>query len=899
MLYGRGSEQEELAGLAEAARASRSAVLVVRGPTGSGKSALLDDASPPDTVALRTKGVVIEADLPYAGLQLLLSPLAGHADRLPDAQAAALRGALGLAPAPPPDGFLVGIATSALLAEASRGHPVLCLVDDADLLDDASRAALLFAARRLEGAGTAIVFATGDDRFAPGLPELRLGPLPAGAAESLVDARVPDLPPHVRRRVRDEAEGNPLTLITLAASLTAGQRAGRIGPLPLAVDALPAPDCALPAEWSARLARLPESAQAVLLVAAADGTGDVGLVLRAAARLGAGLPDLVPAERLRLIRYSSGRGALEFGHPLLRMMVYQAAPYARRVDAHLALAAALDAHGRADLHAWHFAAAATGPDEVAAAALAGAALRGPCAASSAALERAAELTADPCLEAGRLVAAADLAFQCGDLERADALAARASRAGGEPRPHADCDSVRASVELERGATERARQIIAAGVRSADRELAVGLIADTIRYGLYSGDAGLVREANDGLRAIGEIRLARELSALADLLGVAATYDFAAMRAAVALMRAFPAERWRARMLGALLSLLAGDDTAAYEMGTSVVAYCRERGMTGALAEALTLLAHAQMLRGAHLDAVAAAYEALTIARDIRHTRAVGLISGFLAGMAAVAGDERRCRALAERASDGVVAGRTMGACALGLLCLGQGRPRQALDHLAAMWRNGARHPLVALFAAPDLVEAAVRAQEPCLAGEPLAYIERCAAQVRRPWALALAARSRALVSTGEEAEQQYIRALQAHESAGDNPFQRARTKLLYGEWLRRQQRRADARTWLRAALTELDGLGAAPWSERARAELDATGEVTEDAADRRAADPLTPRERQVIRLAALGLSNREIGARLYLSHRTVAHHLYRAFPKIGVSSRQELAGLAPGLDAVR
>ncbi|MEV6158565.1 AAA family ATPase [Nonomuraea sp. NPDC052129] len=976
MLYGRGAEQAEIDALLEAARAGCSGSLVVKGESGIGKSALLGYAAgrAAGWPVLRTLGVESETELPFAALHLLLRPVLGHAERLPPGQAAALRGAIGAAPAEVTDRFLVGLAALTLLSDLAGDGPILCLVDDAQWLDDASADALLFAARRLDAEGVVMLFALRDGAAtprpgamaAPGVAELRLGRLEAAVAAEFLADRARDLAPQVRRRVLDEAAGNPLALIEFAAVLTPEQRAGRLSPLPFAGESGPLSD-RVRTTFEAYIDRFPEPARAALLVAAADDTGDLDLILRAAARLGATVADLALAEREELIELSAA--GLSFRHPLIRSAAYRGAPYFRRVAAHLALAESLsdqtgrclgdpmgrpldgrmtapldgriagpphgrtttpldnstaaslddraaeslDGQARADRRAWHRAAAATGPDERVAGELERAALRARdrqgTAAASVAYERAADLTADTARTARRLIAAAELAVQAGQLKRAAALADRAAplatTLATTPAELAHLAQVRACVEVEQGSPSAAGRILTEGaehVRTADPALAARMLAEAIHHASFAADPKLAHDADHRLSALAPPLpkgpqppdgpqplpqrpgvLAAGMAVMARLVEGQAVVDLSPIRAAARLARDSP----DLLPLAASLSIVSGDEVTAHGLAESLVARCRERGLIGLLPQALALFAQAQMLRGRHHEASAAASEALTVASDIHQAHRAGHVYGLLAWLAAVGGAEERCLELAAKADGDVEATRALAAWALGLSQLGQGRAGAALDHLRTA---GDRHPVVALCAAPDLVEAAVRAGRADLAEGAAARFAGWAAVVERPWANAVAARVRGLLAEGDEAGRHFARAVAV---PADQPFQQARNELLYGEWLRRAHRRSDARRRLRAAFEAFDALGAAPWARRAHGELEAAGEA---AVSRSGGlfDRLTPQERQVVRLAAAGLSNRQIGARLFLSPRTVGHHLYKAFPKLGVASRAQLGDLDLG-----
>lgn len=891
MLHGRAAEQGEINRLLSAARGGHSGALILTGEAGIGKSALLDYAAAqaPGWPVLRTVGVESEAELPFSALHLLLSPVLDQVSKLPAAQAAAMTGAIGPAPDPVGDRFLVGLAALTLLSDLGTHGPILCLVDDAHWLDRGTADALLFAARRLNAEGIVMIFAGRAGVAAPGVAELPLGGLADEAAEALLAERAADLAPQVRRRIIEEAGGNPLALLELPAALTPGQRLGRLSPLPSLVDAGP-PSDRLRQVFQTQINRLPEPARAALLVAAADDTGDLDLVLRAAARAGGTAAGLEAAERANLIQLEAS--GLTFRHPLIRTAAYRAGSYFQRVAAHLALAAELEGAAHADRHAWHRAAAATGLDESVADELERTAERArerqATVTASAAYERAAELTADPCRAADRLISAAELAIHAGQDHRAGTLADRAAPLASGALARARLARVRGCVEFECGQPVQAGQILLEGAQFAaasDPGMAARMLADAIRDAAFGGDGALARKADAMLRTLAlppdpQVRtLARGMGVIARLIEGQAVRDLSPVRSTIETAR-----DWGPPGLATSLSLMIGDEVSAFRHADSMVAQCREDGVVGMLPQALTLLAQAQLLRGRHEQAAAAAIEAMGLARDIHQTHRVGQLSGVLAWLAAVTGDVARCRLFAARARDQVKAGQAIAAWALGLSELGQGRAQPALDQLMSIW-----HPFISLYAAADLVEAAVRADRRDLAEEPALRIEYWADVIGRPWAAAAVARTRGLLSRGEEAGRHFAQAVQIHEAGADQPFEQGRAELLYGEWLRRR-RRTEARGYLRAALARFDRLGAAPWAAQAHAELLATGAAREVKGEG-PLDRLTPQELQVVRLAAAGLSNRQIGARLFLSPRTVGHHLYKAYPKLGVSSRAGLTRL--------
>ncbi|GIH98328.1 helix-turn-helix transcriptional regulator [Planobispora takensis] len=945
MLRGRAGEQAEIDRLLAAARAGTSGVLVVRGQAGIGKSALLDYAREraEGFRVLRGTGVEPEAELPFAALHLLLRSGLDRIDALPPVQAAALRGALGLGAAAPENRFLVGLATLSMLAELAGDGSLLCLVDDAQWLDRASLDTLLFAARRLEAEGVALIFAAREGLPAAGLPELHLRGLDRTAAARLLS---PDLSPDVRERIIGEAQGNPLALIELPAALTAGQRAGRLSP----VEVIPVTGRVQEA-FEARIRALPESAQEALLVLAADGRGTLGGLVRA----GVSPADLEPAERARLITVDDAGAA--FRHPLIRAAAYRNAPLARRLAAHRALARALDGEQDADRRAWHLAAATTAPDEEVAAELERAAERARTrtghAAVAAAYERAAELTPDPAGRSARLAAAAVAAGDAGLMRRANALAAEVSGDLADPATIAHLTQARAHLEFERGTPAEAGRIIADGARrvaAGDPEKAAYLWVEAIRCAWFSGETGLAAQAEAELSGLVERALAEHVGSgtagsgtatgtgavagagvpgavpwsgaplPAGALGLA-RFVAGDVAAAVPLMTTL-AEGYESAGLGvpgllmaASLGVPLGRPDLCERLAARVVEDCRERGMVAWLTLAAQdhLVARAGL--GEYGEARSELDEALGLAAELRQDHRVAHLTCVLAWLLAHQGDERGCREAAEEGlrhagTHGLALASATGAWALGLLELSLGRARESLAHLEGV--SPERAFSVAVQFAPDQVEAAVRAGRPDRAREPLERYLEWARHVRRPESDAIALRCRALV---EDEEEYFARAVHGHAGAGRDaaqgdaggegerfaraahghagggqPYQHARTRLVYGEWLRRARRRADARTQLRAALEIFDRLGAELWAERARAELRATGDVP--AAPRRDGDPLsvlTQQERRIVAMAATGASNRDIAARLFLSPRTVGYHLYKAFPKLGVSSRAELS----------
>ncbi|SEH03051.1 regulatory protein, luxR family [Nonomuraea solani] len=938
-MIGRNAEIAELSRLIAESRAGQGNAVAVYGEAGIGKSALLAEAANGgSSLVLRAAGVEAESELPYAALHLLLRPARHLIAGLPPGQRAALHGAFGEGPgqasghdgAPgrtgeygAPDRFLVGLAVLTLLADLAEERPLLCLIDDVHWLDRASLDALTFAARRLAAEPITMIFA-GRDGAEPainGVPELRLSGLARTDCERLLAGRAAGLTPEARDRVIEEAEGNPLALLHFAEILTPEQRAGHLAPLPLRP---PGPSMAGRLEHSLRatVRQLPERTRLLLLVAAADGSGSLHLVLRAAQAFGAGPEDLEPAEQAALVDVSGDR--VRFRHPLVKAAAYHEAPLTRRTAAHRALAGVLDGHEHADRRAWHLSAAALEPDEEISAVLAAAGERagerGSNASAATAYERAAQLTVDRERRAGWLAAAAESALGAGQLPRAAATADRGRRLTADPLLLARLASVRAAVEAEGDdPAPAAYTLIAAAadiVRAAPAD-AASLLATAASEAWFAGDRGALGRAADLLESFApqvDARLTGVVAAVRGMERVAAGDPAAGLpllRAALhstetGLGHATPLMTGPGggaidRVAGTYAvfgALMTGDDDAACELAAARVAACRRHGLVGALPHALQLLTQAQILRGRHAEAAASGAEAWQIARDTGQEGRLRHLHGVLARLAAIRGEDDECRRLAAQAegSSRERNGSGWGGCALTLLDLVRARYDAAAERMAGILDGPLGHTVIVTFALADHVEACARLNQVDRATAALARFDAWAEAGGRPWAAAVAHRCRALLAPREEAEAHYVAALAVDPQAG-RPFEQARTRLLYGEWLRRARRRADAGTQLRAALESFVELGAVPWAERARTELAAAGVHAAEPgppAAGAALSTLTPQELQVVRLAATGATNRQIGAQLFLSPRTVGFHLYKAYPKLGISSRAELTDLELG-----
>jgi DNA-binding CsgD family transcriptional regulator len=901
MLRGRKVQQAAIDALLSQASAGSSGALVLRGEPGIGKTALLDyaaDLAQGDMPVLRAVGVESEAELPFAGLHQLTRPALDHLGALPEPQRLALSAAFGLTagPAGPVaagDRFLTGLGALSLLAEIA---PVLCLVDDAHWLDRASADALLFAARRLHRDGVVMIFTSRDYPgafHAPGIIDVPVAGLDPDAAAALLDDRGVSMPREQRDRLIAGTRGNPLALIELSANGT--------GTLIVAGPPMPATSRVVDA-FGHQIRSLPAATRSGLLIAAADDSGDLTRLDRA----GLSLASLQPAEERGLV--SLGAGTLEFRHPLIRAAVYHGGTHSERIAAHRALAAACTGPADADRRAWHLAVATTSQDERVATELerAGdraAARNGP-AAAAADYERAAQLSEDRAAASRRLTLAAEAALDSGQHQAARDLAERAGRDTADIALTVRLLRVLALADVHDGLVLSAyhrNMAGAAAIAGTDPGRAVWLLAEAhveIRQAPY--DHHLIVETVTGLDTLG-LPPAFRLIPLAWLIrwNAAVVLD-SDISGFPPLDEVIPQVRDSAASVDARLLLvataaacLAGRDDAMADIGGALVADARARGAIGVLPSGLSQMSWAETMLGRYRDARISASEGRQLALDLGQRFWADWMCSTLAYLAAVEGDERQCREYAgqvPRAGESA-ATAAWAEAALILLDLGHGRLADALARLEAAAGGPARHHPNITRMAPDHVEAAVRLGRPDRAADAAARFSRWAPLVGQPWATAVQARCQALTASGDDtAEQHYQRALRLHEQ-DTRPFDQARTQLVYGEWLRRAKRRRDARVQLHAALRTFQSLGARPWADRAHAELTATGATAPQTAAPDVLAALTPQELQIARLAGRGLANRDIAAQLFLSPRTVAYHLYKAYPKLGIASRAELTAL--------
>jgi DNA-binding CsgD family transcriptional regulator len=900
VLGGRDPERTAIAALLERARGGNGGALLVHGVAGSGKSTLLADAAAGarDHTVLRTSGVESESPLAFAALQRLLWPLRGRIDSLPEPQQVALRAALGETGGEG-DRYLTFLATLSLLADAGEEAPVLAVVDDAQWLDDASAAALLFAARRLDAERVALLFAARDAdarRFdAADLPALALGGVSGADADFLLGAqaeRVVD--PAVRDQLVRATGGNPLALVELSGALDADQLAGR-APLPTPLPLTGGVERA----FLARYRRLPEAAQRMLLVASADDTGRLTVVRDAADRLDAGDDALDAAERAGLLRVDGT--VVSLYHPLVRSAIYRAATSARRRAVHAALAEALA--DDPDRRAWHLAAATDRPDEQVVAALDAvaqrAAGRGGHEAASAAWSRAAELTAGGEERGRRLYLAASSAWLGAHPSRAAALAESAATHVTEPGLRAQLLTLQGQVAWNTRSLNDGYDLVlqaaqVAGAVDDDLALRLAMLAAALAaYGARSPRPVDVSTlvAPPPSEAAPQVRAAHALlrgfRAVADSDWAAAKESF---DQAFALTDRDPVDD---HVLQPNLGVAAGlvdDEERSLRLHDEQLTAARRSGALTMVEHALTRGFYAQLVTGAWSAAAAAAAEALPLAVSMGHPGMTALPTAQLALMAALRGDGAADGQLAEvvrireRHPVGVTDSSVVDLVHWVRALRSAAQPATALQHLEQL-----RNPWMRRMAVQDVFDLAVRGGRPDLVRAWLTEVTAFAEGVGRPAATALVEHGRAVLADGDEADRHFRLALAAHADSPRKP-DRARTELAYGEWLRRARRRVDAREHLRAALTLFEELGAAPSAERAAQELRASGE-TARRRDVSTATDLTAQERQVAALVQQGLSNKDAAARLFVSPRTVDFHLRNVFSKLGVASRGELAQL--------
>jgi len=910
-LLGRAGERAALDRLLANVRGGQSAVLVVRGEAGIGKTALLRYAARQASgfrVAQIT-GVENEMELPFAGIHQLCAPMLDRLDALPVPQRDGLSVALGLATGEVPDRFLVGLAALGLLSAVAEERPLLCLVDDAQWLDAASSQVLGFVARRVLAESLAMVVAVREPVTThdfEGLPELALAGLDSDDARALLaSVSAGRLDPRVRDRLVDETRGNPLALLELPRGMGVGELGGGFE-LPGAGDLRGH----MEDHYLGRVRELPEATRRLMLLAAADPVGDATLVWRVADRFGIPVGALAPAEAAELLEIGA---RVRFRHPLVRSAAYRAAPLGDRQRVHEALAEASDSEVDADYRAWHRALAVTGPDEDVAAELersAGRAqTRGGVAAAAAFLERATALTVDPASRARRALTAAQAKHQAGATEAALALLAAAQAEPLDRLQRAESELLRAEIAFASNHGSAAPELLLHAARTIEpldaavaRDTYIEVLSAVLFAGRLAGPVGAVR---DLARAVQAARSAPAAPGAADLLldGWAALFADGSAAATPTLRQALlefgdgttTTEHLHLLWLVTITAPEVWDDARWDVLSRRHLELARGNGALSELPLALNARGFIHLFRG-ELETAGALIEEAGVAIE---ATGAGLTPWGAVALAALRGDEQEASAMLDvaradacRRGEGI--GLTVIAWARAVLYNGLGVHDRAL----AAAREAVDCPsnsAASAWGTVELIEAAARLGEREAAAEAVERLAELADAAGTDWALGVTARSRALVSSDEAAEPLYGEALE-RLGRGRMRVDLARAHLLYGEWLRREGRRVDAREQLRTAHELLHSMGLEAFAERARRELLATGEkVRKRRADTR--DELTPQEEQIARLARDGLSNPEIGTRLFLSPRTVEWHLHHVFGKLRIRSRRELARALGASDA--
>ena len=884
-------------------RAGRSRALVLRGGVGAGKTALLEyAASAGEGLEVeRITGIESEMELAYAGIHQLITGRVGELEALPAPQREALEAVLGLGPSTSTGRMLVSLAVLTLLSNDAATRPLVCLVDDAQWLDRESAEVLAFVARRAQSDPLAFFFAVREpvERRLPfdGLDELAVeGLAPDAARELLASVTQGPMDEGVRERLVTDTGGNPLALVELGARLAPGQLTGQAAlaePLPLGRR--------LEQALLSTVRSLPDTTQTVLLIAAADPTGDESLIRRAAVALGMGF-EIGPAEAQGLVDLRAG---VVFRHPLLRSAVYGAAPSERRRQVHHALAEATDPAMDPDRRAWHRAAAVAGPDEDVAVELEASAgrarQRGGLSTAGAFLRRAADLSTDPCRRVDRYLTAAEANIAAGALDTGtDLITLAESQPCRDPAHHGAFSLLRGLAAMARGRGSDAAPLLTAAARTLEpldppRARWAHLMA--LLGFLHAGRNAPADGFMDAARAAGSAPRTEPPTAVDLLLeGFAARLTDSHTAAAPVFRRAF--EVLAADEAGPVLetALYAAvelwDDRAYDALSDRHLRTVRAFGELVMLPLALSARAEAEIQSGRFAEAEALYEEMREIAHTTGNPGMIGAVPPGEVMVAALRGDEDRARHLAAAVTAhatehrlGLLADRA--AHGLGVLEIGRGRYTEAIGHLR--FALDAPYSFVSTIALPDLAEAAARGDDPALAERAADQLSHSTLASGTPFALGIEARTRALLAGGDDADKLYGSAI-AHLRQTRAVVHLARTHLLYGEWLRRQRRRREARQELRRAHEMFGSLGAAALAERARAELEATGEHARPRTVE-AVDALTPQEARIARLAAEGASNPEIADQLYVSRRTVESHLTKIYTKLGVNSRTQLAYL--------
>ncbi|MBI3214797.1 MAG: AAA family ATPase [Mycobacterium sp.] len=894
---------------------SGSQVLVLCGEAGVGKSALLDyvAARAEGFRITRVVGVESDMELAFAGLQQLCAPLLGHLDELPQPQRDALDVAFGRGSGTAPDRFLVGLAVLSLLAAAANGQPLLCVVDDAQWLDQISLQTLGFVARRLLAEPVAIIFAVRDRPDAPaGLPEMDVQGLSDADARELLGSVMPaGVDPLVRDRIAAETRGNPLAILEVPRSVSATELAGGFW-----ISGKRSSTDAIEEEFMRRIQALPRQTQRLLLVAAAEPTGDAGLFLRAAAALEIPVSALGPAEGVGVIVFGP---RMHFCHPLMRSAAYRAADLGERRVVHRVLAAATDPVADPDRRAWHAANAAVGPDDAVAAELEAsarrAAGRGGVAAAAAFLERAVALTADPALRGARAIAAAHAKRDAASPEAAYDLLAIADLAPLSKLQRAQVVRMRAQLRFTRSRAgtpgaprtgEAAALLLnaARGLDGLDDDLARDTYLEALTAAMYAGrlgEPGLLTEiAEAGRAAVSRLAPPRRpvdllLSGMTSRILEGPGAGSVHLRAALESWNEHaqkvigPVQQWPFPIAQESAAHELWDDAVLQQIAAHMVRRARDGGALAVLPSALVYRAGVHVYTGEFVAAAALLEEADAITAAIGYTP-MKYHSLTLAAWRGVPGAATEL--IESAAADGLAKGegRLVGVSGFtaAVLFNGLGRYQQALEAAQSCCEyEDLGFYGWCLF---ELIEAAVHVGDRDTAATALRRLEQRAGSSGTEWGMGAVAAARALLARYEDAERLFLEALERLAAADVGPHV-ARTRLSYGEWLRRANRRTDARTQLSQAYDHFTRMGATAFAERARRELTVAGQKVRRQPVTSGVE-LTTQEAQIARLAADGHTNPEIGAQLFISAHTVEWHLRKVFVKLGISSRRQLRDAA-------
>ncbi|MGJ6126862.1 AAA family ATPase [Mycolicibacterium sp. Y3] len=915
-LHGRGPECARLADLITTARSGTGQAMVLRGEAGVGKTALLDcaTAAATDFRTVQVSGVQSDMELAYAGLQQMCAPLMGYLDTLAAPQREALSVAFGYGAGPTPDRFLVGLAVLSLLAAAADDQPLLCVIDDAQWLDQVSVQTLAFVARRLLAEKVAMVFAIRDgfSELLPGLPELVITGLSDADARALLESvMLGGIDPLVRDRIVAETRGLPLALVDVPRTATATELAGGFW-----IAGKRSSTAALEAGFVQRITALPAATQRLLLIAASEPVGDAALFLRAAAQLDIPIDALAPAEAAGIIEFGH---RMRFHHPLMRSAAYRAAELGDRRTVHRALAEATDPQADPDRRAWHAASAATGPDDGVAAELEASAgraqSRGGIAAAAAFLERAAVLTRDPELRGSRAISAAQAKRDAAAPEAAYELLSLAEAGPLSDLQRAQVARMRAQMDFVRSRAKStgaplvgsaATQLLdaARGLEGLDDDLARETYLESLTAAMYAGrlgEPGLLTEvAAAGLAAVsGPIQLERPVDLLLRGMATRVVDGPGAgsddLRAALELWNAHAQQHagqwlyWPFPIAQESAAHELWDDEVLERIATDTVRRAREAGALAALPPALGYRAGVHFYRGEFDSATRLIEESKTITASMGYApvRYHTLMLAAWRGALTEAED-----IIAAAATDGAARGegRLLGLSGFSTAVLYNGLGRY--DEALAEARRCCEYEDLGFYGwcLYELIEAAVHAGDRETAAAALPKFEERAGASGTDWGLGAVAAAQALLADNDAAEGAFVEAIERLERA-DIALHLSRARLSYGEWLRRANRRTDARKQLSAAHRLFTEMGAHGFAERARRELTVTGEKVRKQ-QVGSGDALTAQEGQIARLARDGLTNQEIGAQLFISTHTVEWHLRKVFVKLGITSRKQLRTLS-------